>query len=74
MRHTTDFDPQIVQLALHNPLVYQYMNLYLRGDVTREQMLTECVLQLAIVNKQQFDLLVNEVQHRPPSVDRRLLP
>ena len=65
MRQTVGFDRRILELALHHLVVYHWLTAYEVRGLTREQMLTECVLALAKINKEQFDLLVKEIHSRP---------
>ena len=58
-------DARIIELNNHNPIVHHFATLYIRGDLSMNQMLTECVVALAEVNKKQFDTIVKMEQENP---------
>lgn len=60
-------DPRLQELSLENPVIYNFIMLWKRGDFTFDQALTECVLALAKINQEQFDMLV--LQRKKSSIE-----
>ena len=52
-------DERLIKLAQENPIVYRALSHATRGDLSLEAALTECVIILVKMNKEQFDLLVD---------------